>query len=221
MAEPILLFVGWDEREAAGLHTFTQSVLEHASIPIAITPLSSRQLPVADRSVGSNRFTFARFAVPRLCGYVGGAIFMDGADMLCRRDLADLEALRDPKMAVQVVKHAYATKHPVKYVGTSMECQNEDYPRKQWASVMLINCAHFAWKNAGSDLASLQLRFIPDQFIGELPIEWNWLADEHGLNRDAHILHFTAGIPAFPAHANAPHADEWFAVWGRAMKATG
>jgi len=217
----IRLFTGWDEREAAGLHTFVQSVLEYASCPVSFTPLSSQLLQVADRNVGSNRFTWARLAIPRLCGYQGGAIFMDGADMLCRADLAALEALRDPKKAVQVVKHAYQTKNPRKYRGTSMESPNLDYERKQWASVMLINCWHLAWKGASDDLDSLQLRFIPDELIGELPIEWNWLADEHGQNRDAHILHFTAGIPAFPQHADAPHADEWFVTWERAMRATG
>lgn len=220
MPNPIRLFTGWDAREAAGLHTFVQSVMEHATEPVSITPLSSALLPRSDRN-GSNAFTWARFAVPRLCGYTGGAIFVDGADMLCQADIAELEALRDPFCAVQVVKHSYRTQHPIKYRGTAMECPNLDYDRKQWASVMLINCWHYAWKGAGNDLDSLQLRFIPDELIGEIPAEWNWLADEQGENPGAKLLHFTAGIPAFPAYAKSPHADEWLATWGRAMRATG
>jgi glutaredoxin len=217
----IRLFVGWDEREAVGLHTFVQSVMERTSVPVSITPICGPRLPVADRSQGSNRFTWARFGIPRLCGYVGQAIFMDGADMLCKADLAELEELRDPYAAVQVVKHEYQTKHVRKYRGTSMECPNLHYDRKNWASVMLINNWHHAWRDAGDDLASLQLRFIRDDLIGELPAEWNWLADEQGENTDAKLLHWTAGIPAFPQHADAPHADEWFAVRDRAMRATG
>jgi hypothetical protein len=47
------------------------------------------------------------------------------------------------------------------------------------------------------------------------------MADELGLNPNAKILHFTSGIPAFPAHADVAHADQWFAARDRAMAATG
>jgi hypothetical protein len=141
--------------------------------------------------------------------------------MLCRSDIAALEQLRDPRMAVQVVKHDYETKHPVKYLGTALECGNGDYPRKNWASVMLINCYNMAWRRITPatvwkmrPLELLGLRFIDDERIGELPAEWNWLADEQGPNDQARILHWTAGIPAMPAYADAPHAREWFATQG-------
>jgi hypothetical protein len=52
--------------------------------------------------------------------------------------------------------------------------------------------------------------WIPDEQIGELPKVWNWLADEDGANRDAKILHWTAGVPAFPAHKHSPHAADFF-----------
>lgn len=211
---PIKLFVGWDPSEAVGFHAFTQSLLEKSSVPVNITPLSAT---VLETRAGSNQFTWARFAVPRLCGYSGGAIFMDGSDMLMRCDIAELEALRDPFMAVQVVKHRYSTKHGKKYIGTPMECPNIDYDRKNWASVMLINCWHKSWRHAGDALDSLQLKFIDDDLIGELNPNWNWLVDEYGPNPDAKVLHWTAGIPAFPHYRNAPHADEWFAACDHAL----
>ena len=217
----IRLFIGHDPRECVGLHVFIQSVLERASVPVSITPLSSAYLPRADRVNGSNHFTFARFAVPRLCGYVGHAIFMDGSDMLMRADIAELDALFDPLLAVQCVQHDYETKFPRKYLGTSMECPNINYPRKQWASCMLINAASYVWQNAQNDRDTLQFKFIPDDKIGALPVEWNWLADEQGPNPDAKVLHYTTGIPAFPDHAHVAHADEWLAMRDRAMTATG
>lgn len=211
---PLRLFVGWDAREAVGFHAFCQSVLERASVPVSITPLSSTVLETRE---GSNAFTWARLAIPRLCGWSGGAIFMDGSDMLLREDLAELELLRDPYKAVQCVKHRYSTKHGRKYIGTPMECPNIDYDRKNWASVMLINCWHRAWRNAGDALDSLQLRFIDENMVGELPPEWNWLVDEYGPNPEAKVLHWTAGIPGFEHYRDAPHAAEWLATRERAM----
>lgn len=219
--EVIRLFCGFDGREAVGLHSFIQSVLEHATQPVSITPLTSGYLPRADRVDGSNRFTFARFAVPRLCGYMGHAIFLDGADMLMRCDIAELDALFDPRYAVQCVKHDYQTKHPRKYLGTSMESPNFNYERKNWASAFIADCSAPEWQRASNDRETLQFRFIEDRRIGSLPAVWNWLADEHGPSNDAKVLHWTSGIPAFPAHAKVAHADEWFATRDRAMTATG
>lgn len=212
----IQLFVGYDVRECSGLHVFMQSLMETASVPVAVCPLGQRNVIAP---AGSNAFTFARFEIPRLMGHAGGAIFMDGSDMLLRRDIAELEALRDERFAVQVIQHDYKTRHARKYVGTSMECRNEDYPRKQWASVMLINCGHAAWKrfNPSHTLASLQFAGLEDSEIGDLPTAWNWLVDEHGRNNEAALLHFTAGIPAFGAYRNTPHAEEWLRVRDRAL----
>jgi hypothetical protein len=137
--------------------------------------------------------------------------------MVVRGDINELWGLRNPKYAVQVVKHEYSTQHPLKYIGTQMQAPNYDYPRKNLSSVMLINCRHGYWrevddvfvsKRTGADLHRFD--WIPDEFIGDLPIEWNWLADEYGDNPAAKLLHWTAGIPAFPHYANTPMADHWF-----------
>lgn len=212
------IFTGFDQREAVGLHVFTQSLHDHASVPFSITSIGARLLPARE---GSNAFTWARFALPALMGFQGWAIFMDGMDMLVRADIAELADMRDRQFAVQCVKHDYKTINPRKYRGTPMECPNLDYPRKQWASMMIINCGHPAWRDVDDTLHTLQLRHIPSDAIGELPVEWNWLADEQGRNDNAKVVHFTAGIPAFAAHAGAAHAGEWFETRARAMRATG
>lgn len=220
------VFFGHDERIEAGTTAFVRSVIACASKPLALAAITRRNSPGI--SEGSNAFSFRRFLVPWMLGYRGWAIFVDGADMLCRADLGDLFDLIHYHDAVRVVKHNYRTKHPRKYRGTAMECDNADYERKNWASVMLVNCGHFAWRNVTPEfvetadrLAMLQLRFIPDEFIGSLPKEWNWLCDEDGENPAAKLLHFTAGIPGFAAHADAPMADEWHAARAAAYNATG
>jgi hypothetical protein len=224
---PIQLFAGFDEREEVGYHAFCSSVIERATVPVSITPLS---LPMVSRVYGaghrdgSNGFIYLRFLIPYLMGFEGFAIFCDGADMVMQADIAELASLYDPFKAVQVVKHDYKTKHPRKYLGTQMEADNGDWPRKNWSSVMLINCGHYAWRDMTPEkVAGLpgsylhRFSFINDEGrIGELPKEWNWLADEYGRNDDAKLLHWTCGIPAFKAHKDAPMADRWFKANARA-----
>ena len=214
------LFIGHDDREAVGTHVFISSVLKHSSVPVSITPLHKPMLRRAfggDVGEGTNAFTMSRFLIPFLMNWNGTAIFMDGADMLLRWDIADLEALRDPYKAVQVVQHDYQTKNPIKYRGTHMESENIDYRRKNSASLMIINCSHYAWRRMtpsylvkGNKLEALSFAWCPDQYIGSLPIAWNWLVDEYGLSETAKLLHWTAGVPLFSEYSHSPHSDEWF-----------
>ncbi len=81
---------------------------------------------------GSNAFIYSRFLVPYLNNFKGIALFVDG-DMTCRTDIAEILANFDNDEAVKVVKHNYTTKHPIKYLGA----KNEDYPKKNWSSVMV------------------------------------------------------------------------------------
>lgn len=207
----IRLFSGFDTREEAGYHTFVSSVIHKASKPVSITPLHMPMFPQ-----GTNAFTYSRFLVPWLCDFRGHAIFADGCDMVMNADIAELDALFDPAYPVQVVKNTYKTKHPLKYIGTDMMCPNRDYERKNWASLMLINCEHPEWVGmtpmqvehmSGTPLSLLQMWGIKS--IGELPAEWNWLVDEYGPNDAAKLIHWTAGIPGFKKYTDAPMADIW------------
>lgn len=209
----IHLFCGYDKREAIGFHVFVASVLKHATQSVAIHPLCAEGLPE-----GSNCFTLSRFLVPYLMNYRGRAIFCDASDMLMMDDVAKLDALFDPRFAVQVVKHeTYKTRHPLKYLGTSMECPNVNYERKNWASVMLVNCEYHVLRPlwGPSRLAELPaqsfLKFeglLPDE-VGRLPPRWNRLVDEGQPEEGAGLLHWTAGLPAFKAYENAPGAEHW------------
>jgi hypothetical protein len=205
----IRLFVGADPREAVGLSVFCSSVWCHASQPVSITPIGANVCGTD----GTNAFSLARFHVPRLCGYEGWAIWMDGSDMLMLDDIAKLWALRDEKYAVQVVKHEYTPRHRRKYVGTDMEAENASYARKNWSSVVLFNCGLWAAIHSHLSDGPLMHRFewLHDDMIGALPPEWNWLADEDGQCEaaKARVVHYTNGIPAFPHYHDAPFASLW------------
>jgi hypothetical protein len=221
----IKLFVGFDPREAIAYHAFCQSVLEKATAPVSFTPLALNTLAgYRETHVdGSNAFIYSRFLTPYLCGFEGWAIFADG-DMICRDDIAQLWALRDPARAVQVVKHDYQTKASRKYLGN----KNENYPRKNWSSVMLFNCAHpkhrvlvpeFLQEQTGAFLHRFQ--WLADEDIGALPPEWNWLTTEYPDNLDAKLLHYTLGTPCFAEYQACDMADVWHQTQARVLSGMG
>ena len=211
--KPIPVFVGYDPREAVAYHTCVNSIIRHASKPVAIIPLALNLFSdyTETHTDGSNQFIYSRFLVPHLMEYTGHAIFIDG-DMIVRADITELWDLRNPGLDVQVVKHDYKTRMPIKYLGA----KNEDYPRKNWSSVILWNCnsfpnrrltPEFIQRSTGSELH--RFSWIEDDRIGELPKEWNWLPDEYGPNPDSKLLHYTLGTPCFHDFADTPQGNEW------------
>jgi hypothetical protein len=207
------VFIGYDPREAIAYHVCVNSIIRKSSVPLSVTPLALNNLAgySEKHADGSNQFIYSRFLVPHLTGFSGWAIFMDG-DMLLREDIQRLWELRDEAKAALVVKHDYRTRLKEKYLGA----RNEDYPRKNWSSVILWNCGHpanrtltpeFVEKATGAQLH--RFTWLDDSLIGALPIEWNWLPDEFGSNRNAKLLHWTLGTPCFHEFADAPMAEEW------------
>lgn len=211
--KPIPIFIGYDPREAVAYHTCANSIIRQASQPVAIVPLALNLFNdyKETHTDGSNQFIYSRFLVPHLMGYTGHAIFIDG-DMIVRGDIVELWDLREFDKDVQVVKHNYKTRMTEKYLGA----KNEDYPRKNWSSVILWNCnshpnrkltPEFVQRSTGAELH--RFTWIEDARIGELPREWNWLPDEYGANLNAKLLHYTLGTPCFHEFATTPQGDEW------------
>jgi lipopolysaccharide biosynthesis glycosyltransferase len=211
--KPIPIFVGYDPREAVAYHTCANSIIRHASCPVAIIPLALNLFKdyTETHTDGSNQFIYSRFLVPHLMDYTGHAIFIDG-DMIVRSDIAELWQWRHKRYDVQVVKHNYETCMTEKYLGA----KNENYPRKNWSSVIIWNCEsaankrltpEFVQQSTGAELH--RFTWICDEQIGDLPAEWNWLPDEYGPNINADLLHYTLGAPCFHDFATTPMADEW------------
>ena len=88
----------------------------------------------------------------------------------------------DEKYAVQVVKHDYKTKFPIKYLGH----KNDDYPKKNWSSVILFNCSHPKNKILTPKLIETakgsylhRFSWLEDKEVGEISKEWNYLVLEY------------------------------------------
>jgi lipopolysaccharide biosynthesis glycosyltransferase len=213
--KPIPIFVGYDPREAIAYHTCVNSIIRNSSRPVAIVPVALNLFRdyAETHTDGSNHFIYTRFLVPYLMEYQGWAIFIDG-DMILRGDIAELWDLRQYTKDAMVVKHDYKTRMKEKYLGSP----NEDYPRKNWSSVILWNCnairnrqldPEFVQKSTGAFLH--RFSWIDDSRLGELPPEWNWLPDEYGPNPNAKLLHYTLGTPCFDEFKHTPMNEHWHA----------
>lgn len=209
----IPIFVGYDPKEAIAFHTCVNSIIRLSSEPVQIIPLALNLLKdyTELHTDGSNSFVYSRFLVPYLQSFTGWAIYIDG-DMILRTDIAELWNLQQPDKDVMVVQHDYKTKMPVKYLGA----KNEDYPRKNWSSVILWNCNSFPNRKLTPNFVQQQtgsflhrFNWLQDERIGRLPMEWNWLPDEFGPNANAKLLHWTLGTPCFKDFSSAPQSEEW------------
>jgi lipopolysaccharide biosynthesis glycosyltransferase len=218
----IRITIGYDEREAIAYHTFCQSILEKSSQPLSFTPLVLTSLPeyTEKHLDGSNSFIYSRFLTPSLFDFQGWAIFADG-DMICQDDIAQLWALRDETKAVMCAKHDYRSKVQQKYLGN----KNQDYPRKNWSSVVLWNCGHpdnriltpeFVQNKSGSFLH--RFSWLKEDQIGEIDLSWNWLTTEYPDNYKAKLLHFTLGTPCFEDYWSCEMSEEWHSAFSRTLK---
>ena len=213
---PVRVFIGYDTREAAAFSVLGHSIHARASCPVSITPVRLSELAgVFAREVNplqSTQFSFSRFLTPYLCGFEGWAIFMD-CDMLVLDDIARLWALRDERYAVQVVKHVHVPKEETKFLGAVQT----KYEKKNWSSVMLMNCSRCTvltpdYVNRASGLELHQFKWLEgDHLIGALPPAWNHLVGYDAPRRDASLVHFTIGGPYFQEYRDCEYAAEWFA----------
>ena len=132
--------------------------------------------------------------------YKGWAIFMD-CDMLCQDDIANLWSQRDDKYSVMCVKHIHEPSKKTKFLGEPQTA----YPKKNWSSLMLMNCSrclnlNIDFVNNASGLDLHRFTWLRDENeIGEIKGTWNTLVQDYqdNKNNDASLIHWTLGGPWF------------------------
>lgn len=208
---PLNIYIGWDGVEAEAFHVLCHSIFDRSTIPVRITPIVRGQLPLTRprHPKQSNAFAFTRFLVPYLNNYEGWALWLD-ADMMVRSDISDLFWLRDESKAVMVAKHTWEGYEGEKFLGTTQT----SYNRKLWSAAVLFNCAKCKvltpeYVDTADGLDLHQFKWLPDHEIGEIPVEWAWVADVYPHNPGANLVHWTLGGPYFAETANCDYADEW------------
>lgn len=229
MSEVSRVFIGWDPDEAAAYGVARYSLARRSSAPLCVTSLKQdalrwmglyRRAPALvdgrlvdglDRMPFSTEFSFTRFLVPALMQYEGWALFMD-CDVLVLADIAELFALADPARAVMCVKHDHRPLESTKMAGQRQTL----YRRKNWSSVMLLNCGHPANRALTPDRVSNEtgawlhgFGWLADDQIGALPEAWNWLEGWSADGIAPKIVHFTRGGPWFDDWRDVAYAEAW------------
>ena len=241
MKTPLRILIGYDSRERAAYDVCVQSLLDHASVPLAIEPLDERRLRHAglyrrewtyedgqyydtrDRKPFSTWFSFTRFLTPSICQWRGVALFCD-CDFLWLGDIAGLAAYAKGPKAVFCVQHDYRPTEKTKMDGAVQTV----YPRKNWSSLMLFNCDHPAVRSLTLDVVNREsgaylhrMQWVADADIGELPVEWNWLEgwNEKPASGTPNAVHFTRGGPWFEQWQNVDYGDLWRAERDEMLRA--
>ena len=118
-----------------------------------------------------------------------------------------------------MVKHDH---NPVSTVKFNNNVQTK-YARKNWSSVMLLNCERCTtltpdYVNSASGLELHQFKWLEhDESIGSLPQQWNHLVGWHDYDPTARLVHYTEGGPWFDAYRDCDYGDEWRSAQARSQ----
>jgi len=202
------VYIGYDPREDIAYQVCKWSI-ESRNSNIEVIPLKQTELRnygIYSREIdplASTEFTFTRFLIAELNKFDGWALFCD-CDIIFRDDIQNLFNLADEKYAVMCAKHDY---NPTDGIKMDNQVQTQ-YPRKNWSSVMLVNCGHPSNKILTKELVNdpkttgaflHRFSWLKDSEIGEFSHEWNWLVDWYVPGKDGYPrgLHYTSGGPWF------------------------
>jgi lipopolysaccharide biosynthesis glycosyltransferase len=212
------VFIGYDTREDIAYQVCKHSILSKQ--PNAeVSPLNQKELRDAGwyyrdvDKLASTEFTFTRFLVPALADYKGWALFMD-CDMILTTDIKELFDQTDDQYAVMCVQHDYTPKERFKMDGQ----KQTTYPRKNWSSVMLFNCAHPSNAALTMDLVNSpeingaylhRFSWLTDEEIGKLDHTWNYLVGVYDDIENPKLIHYTEGGPWFENYRSCEFSQLW------------
>lgn len=211
------VYVGYDTRLDIVYNVCKHSIQRHSNAKVF--PLIQQELrnsKIYDRPIdmlGSTEFTLTRFLVPYLNNFNGWALYCD-CDFLFTINVEEVFNKVNNNYAVMVVQHDYTIKNTIKMDGK----MNHVLPRKNWSSFILYNCSHPSnnilnteYVNTVSPSTLHQFRWLTDDLIGNLGIEYNWLVGYYKEHTELQpkILHYTDGGPWFNDYKNVEYNELW------------
>jgi lipopolysaccharide biosynthesis glycosyltransferase len=223
--DKIKIFMGFDRTSRIPAYVLADSIIENSSIPVEFVFLHKGTLRnFFDRPKGeydSTEFSISRFLVPYLSNYEGWSLFIDN-DMVVENDVAELLSLMSGNHTVRCTKHNQIVDSDVKFLGE----KQTSYNMKNWTSVMMFKNAYCKvltpeYINNASGLALHQFKWLEniDKEVGEIPLEWNYLADVNSIGQELvdkpSLIHYTEGGPFFKATKDCEYAQNWIKVYDR------
>lgn len=219
------VYIGWDEREQDAYSACVESIRRNTKGDVEIRSLRLHELQDTrhiyrdeffENETVSTGFAFTRFLVPHLTNYEGWALFVD-CDFIFTKGLEELWAMRQDEYSVMCVQHSeYKPSQKIKMDG----CEQTTFPRKNWSSLMLFNCAHPDCRQldpktvSSKDAAFLhQMKWAGKKSIGSLSVKWNWLVGEYDKpSKDfmPNAIHYTNGCPFMKGYEGCDYAGEYW-----------
>lgn len=212
------IYVGHDPREQVAFDLCKYSIERRSRLGnVNVHKLSSADIPEFNRPREAHQatdFTYTRFLVPFLNNYKGWAMFVD-CDFLFLQSPENI-ILENPKLLnypVSVCKHPqYTPNSDIKMDGISQAAMW----RKNWCSLILFNCEHPANRVLTTDMVNThnpgrdfhQLKWLNDNQIGSIPLNWNCLDDYYHLDNPK-AIHYTDGGPWFDNYKNTMYSEYW------------
>jgi lipopolysaccharide biosynthesis glycosyltransferase len=210
----IRIFIGYDPSESIAWHVLTHSILTHSTSPVSFIPVAKSHIKhlydKPKKGYESTEFSMTRFLVPYLSEYKGWSIFLD-CDMIVTTDITELWDLQDDNYAVMCTKHEYTPNTEYKFLNQ----KQTKYNKKNWSSVMLFNNAKCrqltpSVVNNESGMFLHQFKWIDNEDIGSIPLEWNFLVGEQQVSPLLpKLIHYTLGGPYFKDYNKVDYACEW------------
>lgn len=209
----IQIYVGTDRSQRIGLQVLEYSIAMHTQRPFKVHSLEHIDLPEPKdkRQLARTGFSFNRFAIPKLAGNQGKAIYMD-ADMLVFSDIGDL-------WDIPMNGHKMLIQSDVISQGRTTALFGKKTRPKQTA-VCVLDCERLDWQ-AETIIAGLDGQYTYEELMNELcileehelgyaiPPEWNSL--EHW-DRSTCNLHFTDMQTQPWVSADNKHGHLWLAT---------
>jgi len=229
MKEKIKVFIGYDSRQDStplfnkvknSPYKVCKKSIKKYNSKVKVKPIKLKSLikeNIYRREIdplASTEFTYSRFLVPFLNNYKGIAVFCD-SDFLWQCNINELLNYYDPKYSVMCVQHDYTPRSESKMDGYKQTV----YPRKNWSSLMLFNCAHSDCKNLSLENINTKspkylhrMEWTSDNNIGALPLDFNWLEGEYSGRTTPRAIHFTNGGP-WHSKWNGSFKNNWIQIY--------
>jgi lipopolysaccharide biosynthesis glycosyltransferase len=223
----LTIYIGFDssnDGQKLASNVCNRSILENVSnkddikiVTLVKSELESQGLFYRNYDASaSTEFTYTRFLVPFLNNYEGYAVFCD-SDFLWRCDILELLQYIDETKAVSCVKHIHIPTDSLK-----MNNQKQTvYPRKNWSSLMVFNCAHQSTKELTLEAVNEnppawlhRMNWALDTQIGEIPRTYNYLVGYYRDITEPKVLHYTDGGPWYYLCKELNESESYFSkLW--------
>jgi hypothetical protein len=180
--DTVRIFVGSAESELLAFRVLEHSIKRHTGLDVEMRTIDNSLAPPPPdaRYLPFTNFSYGRFAIPKLAGYQGRAVYMD-SDMIVFRDIEEL--WNTPFNGAKIL----------------VEKTNPATDREKVTAVMLMDCSALQWDPA-EIVAGLGTKYDYDELMSmapllaegmmqdRLPVGWNALDYFDDKTR---LLHYT------------------------------